>query len=157
MIVFKKKIWKCNFIGLTLPLTLHLQFSTSQDARSESCTNESLVIEIRLILYTCSLLCFLQINCPYSQKKKCYMSKHTNFFLLQILLRLMIMQMPSREATSIFNGIVLNWVAPLFFKYILKFAQMQFHDINLYNNNFKMFGILQVLNLNADKRSEGQK
>lgn len=34
---------------------------------------------------------------------------------------------------------------------------MQFHDINLYNNNFKMFGILQDLNFNADKRSEGQK
>lgn len=157
MIVFKKKKnWKCNFIGLTLPLTLHLQFSTSQDARSESCTNESLVIEIRLILYTYSVLCFLQINCPYSQKKMLYVQTY-EFFLLQILLRLMIMQMPSREATSIFNGIVLNWVAPLFIKYILKFAQMQFHDINLYNNNFKMFGILQVLNLNADKRSEGQK
>lgn len=34
---------------------------------------------------------------------------------------------------------------------------MQFHDINLYNNNFKMFGILQNINFNADKRSEGQK
>lgn len=34
---------------------------------------------------------------------------------------------------------------------------MQFHDINLYNNNFKMFGILQDINFNADKRSEGQK
>lgn len=34
---------------------------------------------------------------------------------------------------------------------------MQFHDINLYNNNFKMFGILQDINFNADKRSEGHK
>lgn len=107
------------------------------------------------IYLQCSLLFTNKLS--IFAKKKCYMSKHTNFFRLQILLRLMIMQMPSRKATSIFNGIVLNWVAPLFFKYILKFAQMQFHDINLYNNNFKMFGILQVLNLNADKRSEGQK
>lgn len=34
---------------------------------------------------------------------------------------------------------------------------MQFHDINLYYNSFKMFGILQDLHFNADKRSEGQK
>lgn len=29
---------------------------------------------------------------------------------------------------------------------------MQFHNINLYNNNFKMFGILQDINFDADKR-----
>lgn len=47
--------------------------------------NESLVIEIRLILYTYSVLCFLQINCPYSQKKMLYVQTYEFFFVTNII------------------------------------------------------------------------